>query len=96
MVWTLSQHDGHMAVTWVEANVSTTVTSHVRHLHSFLGMRVSLRPSEHISLSRIRSFGSLQDAITSASPSHSAVDGRHGMAASAEFARETIGVYIEI
>ena len=50
-----------VAATYVAAKVSATVTSHVRHLPSFQGMRV--RPSGRISLSRMRSFGSLQDGM---------------------------------
>ena len=50
-----------VAATYVAANVSATVTSHVRYLPSFQGMRV--RPSGSISLSRKRSFGSLQDGM---------------------------------
>ena len=50
-----------VAAIYVAAKASATVTSHVRHLPSFQGMR--LRPSGRISLSRMRSFGSLQDGM---------------------------------
>ena len=83
-----------VAIIWVAANVSATVTSHVRQLCSFLGMRV--RPSERISLFHIRLFGSLQNRMEARysipRPNHSAVDGRLGMAVSAEFASETMSV----